>query len=97
MLTGSLKGAAKGKLGRLSEFDVVNGLEEVGLGVDGVVEVATLIAASVCFEIGVLGGFSSNFGNAFALLPCNFASVPTDSNKGDVSNEKGEGADEAAV
>ena len=90
MLTGNLKGAARGKFGGLSEFDVVNGLEGVGVGADGVVEVANLIAASVCFEIGVLGGFSSNFGNAFALLSCK------DSNKGDVSNEKGEGADEAA-
>ena len=96
MLTGDLKGAADGKFGRVSEFDVVNRLEGVDLGVDGVVGGATLIAASVCFEIGVLGGFSSNFGNTFALLFCKFASVPLDPNKGDVSKEKGEGADGAA-
>ena len=96
MLTGNLKGAARGIFGGVSEFEVVNGLEGVGLGVDGVVEVASLIAASVCCGIGVLGGFSSELGNAFALLPCNFASVQSDPNKGDVSNEKGEGADEAA-
>ena len=80
----------------MSEFDVVGGLGGVGLGVNGVVEVASLIVASVCCDMAVLGGLSSEFDNAFALLPWNFASVQSDPNKGDVSNEKGEGADEAA-
>ena len=95
MLTGNFKGAAGGKFG-VGEFDVVNGLEGVGLGVDGVVEAASLIAVSFCCDIGVLGGFSSKLGNAFALLSCDFASVQPGPNKGDVANEKGEGADEAA-
>ena len=101
MLTGCLEGATGGRFGAVvSEWDVGNKLKGVGLGadgVDGVVEVGALIAASFCCGVETVGVLSSEIFNGFALLSSALATVPADANKGDVPNEKTGGADGAAA
>ena len=80
----------------MSGSDVVSRLKGVGLGIDGIVEVKGLIAASFCCRSEISGGFSSKVGKSFALLSWAFGSVPADPNNGEVPNEKTGGANEAA-
>ena len=79
-----------------SECDGGNRLKGDDSETGGVVEVGGLIAASFCCRAEMLGAFSSDVCNGFALLPCDFDSVLADSNNGEVAKEKTGGADEAA-
>lgn len=97
MLAGNLRGAARGTfVGSAIGFDGGDGLKGVDLGLDGVVDVGGLSAASFCCGAEGLGRSSGEFCTAVTLLSWAFDCVPADPNNGEVPNENTGGADEAA-